>query len=240
MPSVPDVDVPSANSARASRMPGPRSMATISTPPTLSRRSSRSTIDALAGRASPGWWPARSRRSRSPRCGLGRGPTRSRELDGAAPQRRRGLLSSSTRTQATSSAPQLARSAWARSSRPLDDPDDGALPGRRSAGRTRRRAAWRRTGPRPMPVPLVQPSVSARTRSAMPGPWSANAARTPRRRPARIDLDGGGPAAAVDQGVAGQLARRGDQLGLVDQRQLRGDREGAHGLPHPDDVGVRG
>ena len=29
-----------------------------------------------------------------------------------------------------------------------------------------------------------------------------------------------GPAAAVDQGVAGQLAGRGDQLGLVDQGQL--------------------
>jgi hypothetical protein len=65
----------------------------------------------------------------------------------------------------------------------------------------------------------VQPSVNARARSGMPGPLSSKA----RRRPvvARCDhLPAHLAAAAVDDRVARQFARRRDHLGLVDEREL--------------------
>ena len=92
-------------------------------------------------------------------------------------------LARSTRTQATSSAHGVP-GRRPRSPCPLDDRDHGALARVGAAARTRRPAGGRRDRPRPRPVPVVQPSVSARSTSAMPGPSSANAARTPRRTPA--------------------------------------------------------
>ena len=54
------------------------------------------------------------------------------------------------------------------------------------------------------------------------------------RRASCVDLDVA--AAAVDERVARELARRGDDLRLVDEAEAERDRTLAHDLAHPDDV----
>ena len=49
-------------------------------------------------------------------------------------------------------------------------------------------------------------------------------------------LDAQRAAAAVVDRVAAELARRGDDLGLIDQAEAGGDRARPHRLPHPHDV----
>ena len=75
----------------------------------------------------------------------------------------------------------------------------------------------------------------------MPGPCVGEDdpdARCGGRSSTRLHLDRA--AAAVDQGVAGQLARGRDQLGLVDQGELDRHRDGPDQLADPDDVLVGG
>ena len=111
-------------------------------------------------------------------------------------------------------------------------------PGGGLAARTRRPAAGRRT---------ARARGRRRWCSRRSAPGRRRRCRGPRRRRRPAPRAAGRcvtsstsarAAAAVHQGVAGQLAGRGDQLGLVDQRELRGDGQRAHRLAHPDDVVV--
>ena len=72
--------------------------------------------------------------------------------------------------------------------------------------------------------------------SGMPGPWSSNASRRPARLPSASRLEAHLAAAAVVERVARQLARRGHDLGLVDQAEAERDRALAHRLAHAHDV----
>src|SRR5690348_13223488 len=52
------------------------------------------------------------------------------------------------------------------------------------------------------------------------------------------DLDDRLTPASVDQGISGELAGGGDQLGLIDQRQTRPRGIGTRDLSHTNDVSV--
>ena len=99
---------------------------------------------------------------------------------------------------------------------------------------TSRRAPDR---PRPRPTPELQPSVRARSTSAMPGPSSVKPILTPLLPSADVTTSTrASAAAAVHQGVAGQLAGRRHHLGLVHQGQAALGRDHPHLLPDADDV----
>jgi hypothetical protein len=89
--------------------------------------------------------------------------------------------------------------------------------------------------PRPRPPPVVKPSRSACPMSPMPGPLSTKISPIPLRQAVDVDL----AAAAVFDGVAGQLAGRRHQLGLVHQRQRDRHRPFAHLLAQADYVFIR-
>ena len=72
--------------------------------------------------------------------------------------------------------------------------------------------------------------------SAIPGPLSSKVRRSPRRAPSSSDFDGDRAAAAVLDGVARQLARRGHDLGLIDQVEPELDGPLPHRLADRDDV----
>ena len=100
--------------------------------------------------------------------------------------------------------------------RPARGDHGRALPGAGAHGRTRPSAAGRRPGRGPSPAPVVKPSVSAASTSAMPGPSSLTVSRSPAVaglgvRCSRAD----GAPAAVDVGVTGQLAGGRDHPRLV-------------------------